>query len=94
MLVGNVRDADGGFHFVDVLSAFAAGAESVDAQIFGTDVDFDFVVDFGDHEDRREGRVAARGLIEGRDANEAVNAGFAREQAVGIFAGELDRWRT
>ena len=86
-----VRDADGGFHFVDVLAAFAAGAESVDSQIFGTDVDFDFVVDFGDHKDRREGRVPASGLIERRDANESMHAGFAREQPVRVFAGELDR---
>src|SRR5271155_2141810 len=86
-----VRDADGGFHFVDVLAAFATGAESVDTQIFGTDVDFDLVVDFRNHEDRRKGRVPAGGLIERRDANESMNAGFAREQPVGVFTDELDR---
>src|SRR5271170_1279451 len=56
-----VRDTDGGFHLVDVLAAFATRAESVDTQVFGTDVDFDFVIDFGNHEHGRKGRVPAGG---------------------------------
>ena len=32
-----------------------------------------------------------RGLIERRDAHQAVHASFSGEQTVGVFAGELDR---
>ena len=64
----------------------AAGAERVDPQFLGLDVDFDAVVDFGDDEDRGERSVAARGLIERRDADQAVHAGFGGKQAVGVFA--------
>jgi hypothetical protein len=55
------------------------------------DVDFYLVVDFRNHEDGSKGCVAARGLIEWGDAHEAVHASFSREQAVGVFAGKLDR---
>jgi hypothetical protein len=37
--------------------------------------------------------MAAGGLIEGRDSNEAMNSGFAGEKAIGIFAGELNGCR-
>jgi hypothetical protein len=87
----DVSDADGGFDFVNVLTAFAAGAECIDAEIFGTDVDFDFVVHFGYHKDGSEGSVTAGGLVEGRDADQAVHSGFANEHAIGIFTGELNR---
>ena len=85
---GDVRDANGGFDFVDVLAALAAGAEGVELEIVGVDVDFDAVVDFGNHEDRSERSMASRGLIERRDANKPMDAGFAGKQAVGIFAAE------
>src|SRR5258705_5262382 len=87
---GKVRDAHGGLYLVDVLAALAAGSESVDAQIFRTDIDFDFVVDLGNYEDRCEGRVASRSLVKRGDAHEAMHAGFANEHAVGVFAGKLD----
>ena len=86
MPLGKVRDADGGFDFVDVLAAVAAGAKSVDAQIFGADVDFDLVVNFRNDEDGCERSVAAGGLVERRDAHEAMDAAFACEHAVGVFA--------
>jgi hypothetical protein len=85
-----VGDAHGGFDLVYVLAALAAGAEGVHAEVFRANIDFDAVVDFRNDEDGGEGGVAARGLIERRDSNEAVDAGFAGEQAVGIFAGELN----
>ena len=83
-------DANGGFDFVDVLAAVAAGAECVDAKVVGFDYDVDFVVDFGDDENGREGCVAAGGLIERRDAHEAMHAAFTHEHAVCIFTGDLD----
>src|SRR5258705_4482289 len=88
---GNVGNPDGGFHFVDVLAALAAGAEGVELQVIRLDVDFDAVVHFGNDEDGGERSVATRGLIEGGNAYESVHAGFAGEQAVGIFTAELDR---
>jgi hypothetical protein len=41
-----VGNADGGFRFVDMLPARAAGAVGVDFQILGIDLDFDVLVDF------------------------------------------------
>src|SRR5216684_5568461 len=35
--------------------------------------------------------MAARGLIEGRDAHEAMDAGLGREQPVGVLAADKDR---
>jgi hypothetical protein len=35
--------------------------------------------------------MAAGGLIEGRNAHQAVNAGFTGKQAVGVFTAELNR---
>src|SRR5882724_2919893 len=87
---GQVGDADGGFDLVYVLAAFAAGAVGVHAEFFGADVDLDAVVDFGDDEDGGERGVAAGGLVERGDADETMDAGFAGEQAVGVFAFELD----
>ncbi len=87
---GKVRDAHRGFHLVYVLPAFAAGAVGVYAQFFRADVDLDAVVDFRDDEDRSKRSVAPRGLIERRDAHQPMDAGFAGQQAVGVFALELD----
>ena len=84
-----VGDAHGGFDFVDVLAAVAAGAKGVDAQIVGLDVDFDAIVNFRDDEDGGERSVAARGLVERRDAHQAVHAAFAGEHAVGVLAFDL-----
>ncbi len=89
MPVGKVGDAHGGFDLVDVLAAVAAGAEGVDAQVFGLDDDFDAVVDFGNDEDGGERSVAARGLVERRNAHQAMDAAFAGEHAVGVFAFDL-----
>src|SRR5712671_4356607 len=85
-----MRNADGRFHSVDVLATLATRAEGVDAQIFGANSDFDFVVHFRNDEDRSERSVAARGLVKGRNANEAVHARFADQHAIGVFTGELD----
>src|ERR1700722_1631530 len=87
---GDVGYADGGFDLVDVLAAFATGAEGVDAQVFRTDIDFNAVVNLGNDEDGGEGRVAAGGLIERRNAHEAVYTSLAGQQSVGVFTRELD----
>src|SRR5205807_8563251 len=86
----DVRDAHGGLHFVDVLASFAAGTERVNLQVFGTNVDFDFVIDFGNHEDGGKGGVATRRLIERRNPYQTMNTGFASEQPISVFAGEFN----
>ena len=85
-----VGDADGGVGGVDVLAALAAGAVGVDAQVFGLDVDDDGVVDLGRDEDRGETGVAALGRVEGRDADEAMDAGFSTEETEGEVAGDRE----
>jgi hypothetical protein len=85
---GEVGDADGGVGGVDVLAALAAGAVGVDAQVFGLDVDDDGVVDLGRDEDAGEAGVAALGGVEGRDADEAMDAGFAGDKTEGEVAGD------
>src|SRR6185437_9851210 len=85
---GDVGDADGRVRGVDVLAALAAGAVGVGADLVGLDVDLDGVVDFRRDEDGRERGVAALGLVEGGDADEAVDAGFSAEEAEGVLAGD------
>ena len=89
MPLGKMRDAHGGFDFVDVLAAMAAGAEGVDAKILGPDHDFDAVVDFGNHENRGERSVPPRRLVKRRNAHQAMDAAFAGQHAVGVFAFDL-----
>ena len=90
---GDVRDAHSGLHFVDVLPALATGPNRVHAKILRPDVDLDAVVNFRNHKDRRKRSMATRGLIEGRNPHETMNAGFARKETVSIFTGKLDRRR-
>src|SRR5262249_13991042 len=85
-----MRDTNGGFPLCDVFAALAARAEGVELEVVGLDVDLDAVVHFGDDENRSEGSVAARSLIEGRDAHEAMHAGFPGKQTVGVFTAELN----
>src|SRR6185437_2129951 len=85
---GKMRHADGRIGGVDVLAALAAGAIGVDAQILRLDVDFNGVVDFRRDEDAGERGVAALGGIERRDSHQAMHAGFAGEQSIGVFAGD------
>ena len=87
---GQVRQPDRAGRFVDVLAAVAAGAESVNAQVVGLDVDFDAIVDFRDDEGGGEGGVATRGLIKRRDTHEAMDTALAGEHAVGVFTFDLD----
>ncbi len=66
--------------------ALAAGAVGVDAEVFGLDVDDDGVVDFWRDEDGGEAGMAALGGVEGGDADEAMDAGFAAEETEGEIA--------
>ena len=87
---GQMRNADGRVGDIDVLAAGAARPERVDAEILVLNLEIDVVRQFGPHEDRRERRVTPRGLIERRDAHQTMDAGFGRQQPVGVLAGHGD----
>ena len=59
--------------------------------VFRLDVDFDAVVDFRRDVDAGERGVAALGLVEGRNAHQAVHADLAGQQSVGILAVHAER---
>ena len=84
-------DAHRGVGLVDVLAAGAGGAVGVGAHVGGVDLDLDGVVHLGEHEHRAEAGVTAGVGVEGALADEAVDAGLGAQEAVGVFAGELDR---
>src|SRR5207253_1286062 len=81
--------ADRGVGLVHVLPARAARAVGVDAQVLVPHVDLDLLLDVGEDEDRGEGGVAAGVGVEGRDADQTVDARLGLEVAVRI--GPLDR---
>ncbi len=82
----NMRDAHGRVRGVDVLPALAARAISVGANVFGLDVDLDALVDLRRDEDAGERCVPPLGLVEGRDAHQAMHADLAGQQPVGVLA--------
>ena len=73
---GQMGDAHRRVRRVDALAAGAGRAEDVDAELVVPDHDLD-VLDLRHDRDRREGRVAALGGVEGRDPHEPVDAGLA-----------------
>jgi hypothetical protein len=85
----DVRDAHRGIGGVDVLSALAAGAVGIDADVFGLDDDLDALVNFRRYVHAGKRRMAALGLIERRNAHQAVHADFALEKSEGVLA--IDR---
>ncbi len=87
---GQVRDAHGGVRLVHVLAARAAGPVGVDAQVLGTDVHLDGIVENREAEDRGEGGMPPGVRIERRDADQAVDARLCLEVAVGVGAVHLD----
>ncbi len=72
---GQVGDAHGRIGGVDALAAGAGGAEGIDADILGFDLDFDFV-GFGQHGDGDRGSVHAALLFGDRHALHAMHAAF------------------
>src|SRR5690606_37892999 len=75
--------ARAGVDLVHVLPALAARAEGLELDLGRVQVDLDRVVDLGVNEDARERRVPPAGGVEGRDADEAVDAVLGLEVAVG-----------
>ena len=82
----NVCDANCGVGGVDVLTAGAGCAISVNAQILFVDFHFDVFVNLRINKQRSKRSVTPGSLIKGRDAHQPVHSGFSRQQAVGIFA--------
>src|SRR5260370_19377963 len=82
---GNVRDAHGGISGVDGLAAGAGGAKSVDAQIFGFDLDVDFV-SFGENRDGGGGSVDAALRFRRGNALDAVNTAFVLQFGIDFVA--------
>src|SRR5687768_12687930 len=81
----DVRDANGRVSGIDVLAAGPGGAICIDAQVLIVNLYFDVFVDFGINKQRRKRSVTTRGLVKGRNTDEAVDAGFGRQEAVGVF---------
>src|SRR5512138_3835112 len=76
---------------VHVLSARAARSIDIDAQVRRIDVDLDVLIDLGRNEDRCERRVATRVGVEGRLADQSMNARLGPKPTVGIVADDVDR---
>ena len=71
----DVGDADGGFDFIHILTAFAARAEGIDAELSGRDNDVGRgLFDFGNDIDAGEAGVAAFVRIEGGNADQPMDA--------------------
>ena len=76
---------------VDVLAARAARPVRVDAEVLVVDLDVFVFVELGPDVDRGERGVAARRLIERRDAHQPMHAGFGGHQPEGVLALERER---
>ncbi len=87
---GAVGETDGAVGFVDVLSSGSAGAVGVDADVGLVDFDFDGVGNFGRDVDGGEAGLAFSFGVERADSDEAVDAGFAAQVAVGHGASDDD----
>src|SRR5437660_11935686 len=69
-----------------MLSALAAGAVSIDADAFRFDNDFNAFVDLRGDVNAGKRRVPPLGLIEGRDAYQAVHADFTLQKSERVLA--------
>ena len=81
-----VRDAHGGFDFVDVLPSFSAATKGVDLQIDRVNFDRRGIGDLRDNIDTGKGSVTAFVRIERRDAHQPMHAALGLKMTVGVFA--------
>ena len=84
-------DADRRVGPVHVLTAGAARAVGIHAQVGRVDGDIDVVVDLGIDEYRGKRGVPAVAGVEWRLAHQAMNPGFGAQPAVGMGSGETHR---
>ncbi len=87
---GNMRDADGGFHFIDVLAARAAAAVGIDAQIRRIDDDIN-LLGLGKDGHGRSGGMDAPLRFGRGDALHPVHARFVLELPVDAGAIYFER---
>ncbi len=80
-----MRDTHGGIGRVHRLSAWTGRAESVDAQVFGLDLDVNFV-GFGKHRHRGGRRVDASLLLGGRHALHPMHAALIFQLGINLVA--------
>src|SRR3979490_3387838 len=78
------------FGLVDVLTAGAARAHRVGADVGFLDIDLDAVVDYRKNRDAGKRRVSPRVGIERRYPHQPVHADFGLEPAIGVVAADLD----
>ncbi|OQA25969.1 MAG: hypothetical protein BWY59_01557 [Verrucomicrobia bacterium ADurb.Bin345] len=88
---GQVRQADRGIRLVHVLSARAARAIGVHAQVALVDLDLDIVVHFRDDIEGHERGVAPLVRVERADAHQAMDAAFRAQVAVGVRTADEQR---
>ena len=84
---GQMRDADSAVGLVDVLTAGAASAHGVDADVVGLDVDVD-LLGLGENGDGRSGCVDAAARLGRRNTLNAVDAGFKLQLGENALAGD------
>src|SRR5258708_13654368 len=82
----DMREPHGGVGCVHVLSAFAAGAVSVRADLFRLDIDLNGIVNFRRDKYAGKGSVPALGLVERGNAHQPVETDLASEQAISVIA--------
>src|SRR5208283_1151765 len=87
---GDVGEAHGRLHFIDVLPAFTTRAKRLQLDVFRLDVHLDAVINFGNNENGSERRVTPRRLIKLRNPYQAVYSGLTGQQAICIFAAEFN----
>src|SRR5690606_12991469 len=85
----DVGDTDGTVGGIDVLATGTRGAIGIDTAVALVDLDLDRVVDHRVDANRGKGSVTPRIGVERRDANQAMNAGFRLQPAVGVVPLDL-----
>ena len=86
-------DTDRGRGLVDVLAAGAAGTIGVHTDVVRIDLHVDLPAEFRHHVAGDKGSLPLSRRVEGRDADQTVDAVLAPEPSVGILAVHLDRDR-
>ena len=86
----HVGHADSRTRLVDVLAAGTGGAEVIDADVVHVDFDIDIIRQFRHDIDSRKGRVAPGCSIKRRNADQAMDAFFRFQIAIGVFTFDAE----
>ncbi len=85
-----MRDTHGAVRLVDVLSARSAAAIGIYLELFGINLDFVIVLNFGHYFDGRKRRMTSRVGVERRYAHQSVHALLRLEVSVRVVSVNLD----